>query len=369
MGINMAVNHIVTDYKIMLFKSTYILRWILVALIGLSVVAGASAQDVQFSQFYQVPLYQNPAFAGSTHHLRASAHQRMQWVGFGNSGILSSLYTTSMTSVDYYFDKYNSGVGLTLMRDIQGASTVSSYEIQGMYSYELHLNKKYSFRSGLQLGYVQRGIDYSKLEFPQYFNDNTGFNGTYEPGGVYKGFVDVGAGGLFYSDKMWIGITGNHLNTPNQTWISGVSTVPVKFALTGGYKIFLLHKKYMAYTEDEKEISITPTFHYKSQGKSDQLDFGLYGVYDQALIGLWYRGLPVVKEYDPGKVQNNEAIIMMLGWRVNGWTFMYSYDFTVSKLATAKSGGSHEFNLTYVHKSKKKYKPMRRLPCPSFYKH
>ena len=163
-------------------------------------------------------------------------------------------------------------------------------------------------------------------------------------------------------------VSGDHLNLPNQSFVKNVSRLPLKGALTGGYKIILRKKKGSAYLEEAKEISITPTFHYKFQGKSDQFDMGIYGMYSDFIVGGWYRGIPI-KRYRE-KIQNNESIILLAGYKFRSVSITYSYDLTVSRLNRYGSGGAHEINLTYIHhKINKKKKPMKRLPCPQFYKH
>lgn len=54
------------------------------------------AQDIQFSMFYAVPLYINPAFAGSRHANRAMLHHRFQWAS------QEGRYYTTMASFDTY---------------------------------------------------------------------------------------------------------------------------------------------------------------------------------------------------------------------------------------------------------------------------
>ena len=62
-------------------------------------------------------------------------------------------------------------------------------------------------------------------------------------------------------------------------------------------------------------------------------------------------------------------MVVLVGWNFNGIQVAYSYDFIVSKLRPANTAGSHEITLTYIHhKAHKNAKPMRRLPCPTFYK-
>ncbi|HSZ24193.1 MAG TPA: PorP/SprF family type IX secretion system membrane protein, partial [Cytophagaceae bacterium] len=191
------------------------------------------AQDIQFSQFYNVPTYLSPAFAGSAHTTRFTSNNRLQWPSLGNGNGSSSLsrYTTSLFAVDSYFSKYRSGVGLQFFRDWQAGSTLSTTQVGLQYAYELPISPKFTFRPGLEIDYVDRSVNYSQLRFPEDFNNQTGWNGTVEPGGPRKQFADLSSGVLFYSDKMWGGFTVKHLNTPNQSFQGQgtVSKLPMLF--------------------------------------------------------------------------------------------------------------------------------------------
>ena len=113
----------------------------------------------------------------------------------------------------------------------------------------------------------------------------------------------------------------------------------------------------------QREVSVSPTIHYKSQGEADQLDLGFYAVYDHILYGVSYRGL-WIKKYDD--FQNNESFIFMLGWKKQkSFEVRYSYDFTLSKLAPASTGGAHEISMSILMVKSNKNKPMKRLPCPA----
>ncbi|MBX9851806.1 MAG: type IX secretion system membrane protein PorP/SprF, partial [Cytophagaceae bacterium] len=91
-------------------------------------------------------------------------------------------------------------------------------------------------------------------------------------------------------------------------------------------------------------------------------------IYDMILVGFWYRGIPM-KKYLP-RVQNNESMIFLVGWKIKEISITYSYDYILSKLRSSGTGGAHELNLTwYYYKPHKSKKPMKRLPCPQFYKH
>ncbi len=320
------------------------------------------AQDIQFTQFYQVGLYQNPAFAGGIHRTRVSTHQRMQWPS------LESKYLTSYVSLDGYNKKYNSGFGGYILYDQQGQSSISSTQLAAQYAYELHLTNRIALRMGLQLGWSFQNVDYSVLTFPSQFDETGIVNAAPSFNKSLVNFVDASSGFILYTPEFWLGFTAHHMNTPNLSFLNDVSKLPVKFAYTGGYKIMI--KKYatgLAIT-DNREVSITPTFQYKHQGKSDQFDFGTYFLYHKYIAGFWYRGIPfkvLSKEF-----HNNESAVFLLGMKFNSINVTYSYDWTVSTLAIARSGGSHELNLTYVFGQPKiKKNPSKRMPCPNFYTH
>lgn len=336
-------------------------KYILHSLLLFGAVFNLQAQDYQFSQFYANILYLNPAFAGSAHQNRVVLHQRLQWPS------LDAKYTTSAISFDHYFNKTNSGIGIQYTRDVQGSSNISTNDIQVQYSYELRLTEKYAFRAGLQAGYVSRYINYSILSFP----DQYGINGltssnTNEPfGSQKKNYLDLSSGGIFYSEKFWLSLAYTHMNTPNQSFYGDYSPLASKFSVTGGYKFLISRKSFAnARTENGKSY-IIPTAHYKSQGKSDQLDLGVYAILNRTLLGVWYRGLPI-KNYG-NKINNNESMVFLVGYKINKFNIGYSYDFTVSKLSTAKTGGAHELNITFLFGNPKSHsKPTKRIPCPDF---
>ncbi|MFN8415546.1 MAG: type IX secretion system membrane protein PorP/SprF [Cytophagaceae bacterium] len=332
----------------------FILHIVFLIVFGSSITM---AQDIQFSQFYNVPLYQNPAFAGSSHGTRATLHQRIQWPG------IDAKYTTSFFSVDHFFKKAKSGVGMYVLKDQQGIQTLSSTEIQLVYSYEVGLSNNLYLRGGLQAGYISRYINYSTLYFPDQYSNN-GFMGvnTAEPfGNDRRNILDLSGGAILYSDRFWFGISAYHLNQPNQSFYGDYSPLPIKTNWIGGYKI-PFKEKYK-----DQQYFITPTVYYKQQGKSDQLDLGVYAQYGYWIGGIWYRGL-LFKNYAPN-LPNNESVIFQLGYKYKGLVVCYSYDATVSKLTKAGTAGSHEIHLSYLWDvPAKKPKPMKRIPCPHFYK-
>lgn len=322
------------------------------------------AQDPQLSLFYALPTALNPAFAGGSHHHRVMVHHRDQWPAN------DARYTTSYASFDTYFAKQKLGIGGVVMSDNQGFATLKTTTFEAIASYELNLTNKLTFRPGLSLGFGQKKLA-DGLTYNDQFNEVTGFSGkpsneSFPTSRIL--YPEVGTGFLLYTSNFWVGLSGKHLNMPSMSFLGNGpdSRLPLSYNFHAGIKIPLIHTPHMAYLEDERDISITPVIHYKGQGKADQLDLGLYGIYDQLLIGAWFRGLPLIKSYN--RIPNTESMVLMAGWNFGEVTLTYSYDLQASKLR-GYTNGAHEINLTYIFQKKHKsgHAPMKRLPCPNLH--
>jgi len=329
------------------------------------------AQDPQFSMFYSVPMYLSPAFAGGRHANRATVHQRWQWPS------QEARFTTTQVSFDTYVPKYNSGIGILALQDYQGGKITSTY-ISVNYAYELPITRNKTIRFGLQGGIIQKTL--GSLAYPSDFT-NDGQTGQSVANSVLM--PDIGFGTIFYDRNLYVGITLNHLNRPQESLIGRGNLMPVKLTLFGGYKIPIPLSGGSAKSKGlhgaPDYLYLTPTFNYKHQGGNDpeyfnlgigadQLDIGLYVSRSYFLAGVWYRGLPIkqYKSTDLTLASNYDAVVFLVGANYNGLGFGYSYDFTISKQQNTRTGGSHEVNLTFVFKTSRRKAIQRSLPCPDF---
>ena len=333
----------------------------------LSIPLDVLAQDPQYSQYYAAPLYLNPAMAGGELTGRVGFNYRNQWPS------IDAQFTTFSAYYDTYLPDYNSGIGIHVMQDTEGAAKLRSTSISAMYSYELKLGDNAYFRPGFQASYIRREIGfYENLVFANQINPNDPFGptlpGTDIPGlGDPVGLFSLSVGGLFFTENLWAGISAHHVNEPNQSFIEGVSPLPMKLSFHAGYRIPLAEGGLRGdFTHMRKQRSLTPTVNYKRQGPFEQLDVGAYFSLEPIVFGLWYRGLP----YKPVEQQSNrDAIVMMVGVNLlSGLNIGYSFDYTVSQLGI-QSGGAHELSLSWTLPNQHQGKPSRRdtiLPCPKF---
>ncbi len=317
---------------------------------------GGLAQHYQFSQFYAAQTYLNPAFTGATSCPRLSMNYRNQWSSIPGE------FTTFQASFDKPLRKLNSGIGFTFFQDRAGINALKSTQFTGMYAYELKINKRLVARAGLNLGFTQRGMDYSNVLFGDQIG--RGSSTSVEPITLDKLlYFNSSTGYLMYGENWWAGVAFNNLTRPNQSLTGEDSRLPIESKMHAGYKYKI---------DDESDKSkdqhfITAAFNYKKSARFNQIDIGAYYARSYLVFGLWYRGIPVFhKPYN--WYRNNDAIVLVAGISGDRMQVGYSFDYTIGKLSLASSGGTHELSLTYLFCGKKKGKKKKLITvsCPKF---
>ena len=315
----------------------------------------AAAQDIQYSQFYASPLYLNPALAGTSKQHRVVGNFRDQWPAVPGAFISYSL------AYDVNIPEANSGIGFNIQRDQAGSGGLSTTTIGGFYAYNVKINRKLAFRPAIGVAYGHRQVDLSKLTFGDQLL--TGSGTSVQSNTIYDkvGYMDISAGGLLYGEEFWIGYSVYHLNRPNNSLLGQDNLIDALHTIHAGYRLPMQRT-----VKREVIRSFTIAANYKSQGKWDQFDIGMYFFRKPFVMGVWYRGIPGLKAYKSG-YQNNDAIILLAGVHYKNFKFAYSYDVTVSKI-WGRTGGSHEVSLIYeyIDPHKKRRKRYRQLACPQF---
>jgi len=327
----------------------------LLIIVPLMAANTACCQDPQFSQFYAASQYLNPALTGNTFQDRIALNYRLQWPG------VQPGYETYAFAYDHNFASAHSGIGGMVLRDRAGSYGLSFTTIAMSYSYEARLNRRQAIRFGFRAGYTMRTVAPDGYLFAdQIIRDNapTSVEENLVPN---VGYLDLATGGLYYSEKFWVGASFNHINKPNQSLIlDGTAILPMRTTVHAGYRFPLDGHKLI-----RSETKMTLAAHYKAQGKWDQFDMGGYIEHGRVSGGLWYRGLPIAKAYKQG-YSNSESVILMAGFETeHQLRFTYSYDITISKLSM-KSAGAHEISMIYEWPRRAKARKHKVVPCPKF---
>ena len=326
---------------------------LIVAVVSMLTTKG---QDPQFSQFYATPTYMSPAFAGTSLQSRFGMAYRNQWPS------IPGAFVTYNFAFDHYMKNLNSGIGILATHDKAGSGGLRYTSVSAQYAYEIELKRKTFIRPALQVGYVSHAVDYTKLVFgDQLLNGSeTGSLDAYQGQGI--SYMDAAAGILYFTPNYWLGASVHHLNEPNQSLLFAEANLPRKLSVHGGYR----HRIKTALIKEKGQF-IVAAFNYRAQDKFDQLDLGAYYEMEPFSVGLWYRGLPLIKSYEP-TYGNNDAVAISFGYEVNDLRIGYSYDLTISKLVS-NTGGAHELTLVYEiadRRRKKSVTKRRIVPCAKF---
>jgi type IX secretion system PorP/SprF family membrane protein len=331
-------------------------RWAFFILL-LSLAGICISQDPQFSRFYSNALYMAPSFAGSSGDNRFALSYRDQWPS------IETGYRTYTASFDHYFEKLRSGAGILFLRDMAGTGNLTTTNMSILYNYDFKIRNQVHVRPGMSFTYTQRSIDFNRL----LWRDQMSAGGNAPTTGEVPSYeksddIDFSTSGLIYSDAFWLGTSLDHLLHPNQSLYEQESAegnealLPTKVQVFGGWR-FVVKEQLLRPIPTVLQLA----FLYKNQANYNQLDMGFYWNYAPLVLGVWYRGIPIMKSN-----HINDAVVFLVGLKTKNYNIGYSYDFSTSKLIVA-SGGSHELSFSYsFNQPEKKRRPRKMVPCPEF---
>ncbi|MCS7004024.1 MAG: PorP/SprF family type IX secretion system membrane protein [Cytophagales bacterium] len=310
------------------------------------------AQDALFTQFYAIPQQTNAALVGTTPHYRASLLYRNQWSAIPQN------YETSVFSYDYNL-RNKGGWGVQLLNERIHTLGLHHNYLSAAYTYNAYLNRKWIFKPALQVGANYRNFSFSKLTFADQIEH--GGATAERPQMAHQFYLTIGAGFLLYNKKWILGLGTYHLNRPKEgepTYYQSSQLAP-RFTLQGAHKMVLSKTK-------KETKSITPALLYQYQAGFQQADMGANLFLSPLMIGLWYRGLPLLGS-PIRNVLNQDAIAVLVGLRYDYFRITYSYDKTISRLIG--SGGSHEISISiepFADFRPRRKRDLHYIECPLF---
>lgn len=313
-------------------------RLILLCTLGIFATQLLQAQDPMFSQFYASPLQINPAFAGVTIAPRLTLNYRSQWGQFDGG------YETYAATYEQAIEGLNSGIGLIVMADDAMDGVYKTNRISGVYGYKLKINDQSFIKFGLEAGFIRTNLDWDRLQFGDQIDPLNGFedplgnpnqSGELRPANLGKTIFDVGAGILVYTNKMYGGISIKHLNSPDESLLEINQNLgaglPMRLTFHAGAEFAVNGNN-----NRNDATFISPNVLIVKQGDFGQVNAGAYAGFGKFFGGAWYRlGF-----------SNADAAILLAGYREGILRIGYSYDFTVSQLASVNTGGTHEISIT-----------------------
>lgn len=321
------------------------------------------AQDHLFSQFFNAPIYLNPSLTGQFEgDLRLGMIYRNQWSALG--GDLSYLNAAA----DIYVPQLSGGVGLSFNRSSEGTAYLAKNNIAATYSYSIG-DDDFLASFGIQAGFTNRTIDWSKLVFGDQIDRRLG----YIPGSVSAAdlpevsnryFFDPAAGvNVVYRNAMF-GASLYHINRPDESFSGTQARLPMRMAINASFKMPLSSS--YDYLEEEGTFLIPSVIYYK-QGNVSSISAGMQFKYKGFNAGAWYR---------TNQEGGSDAIVLSLILDVfikrrdtEKIRVGLSHDATTSKLNYTNTNGTTEASIGYEKywKNSTRTKLYNGLRCSSFY--
>jgi type IX secretion system PorP/SprF family membrane protein len=323
---------------------------ICITLLFFSLCISTMGQDAIFSQYYASSLYLNPALAAAEPTVSLSMNSRVQWKSIitpyttNQASLIVPLYRPSDKSINL------GGLGLSVFQNKAGDIGLTSTGINFTGAFVIPLNETNHILTGLQVGYMQKTIDFTKGQWGSQFDAANGFDSNI-PSGEYnfvssKSYLDISFGAVYYNNprrditeegkSFYLGYSAYHFNKPNESVIKDLSSaLPVlnKFILGGEYSF-------------NSVWNISPNALIAFQNTSMQINVGLYGTYsfgdveargfipNKLILGTWYRF--------------NDSFIGSFGFGNKTYNIGISYDLNSSTLRqnpTSKGAGAYEISL------------------------
>jgi type IX secretion system PorP/SprF family membrane protein len=324
------------------------------AFIVLFGIVKSQAQDPVFSQFYNSPIYMNPALIGEEENLFINFAHRSQWRS------LEFPYTTSQVSLvfPYFKDKHIKpeghvgGIGVSFYGDEAGqGSSLKTYGGNASFAYNLNLSSKSvnKITFAIQLGFIHKNVDKDQLQWGEQYNPFIGFDNTVVPAELdliqNRTFMDITAGAFwrYFANtdqktiqSIYAGFVAAHLNHPDESVLEGdLNRLPVLYKLHGGM-IFALSEKtnisFNCLSQLQDLVNQTNLGSFLSY----KLPFDTRGQMSNLVtrVGGWYR------------VQ--DSMIASIDFLTNNLQFGFSYDWNVTSLRYNNRGtGSYEISMGY----------------------
>ncbi len=319
----------------------------------------SQAQDLHFSQYFNAPLLVNPANTGfnPAFDYRLGANYRNQWANVSNFPYKTMSVWADAQLFNDRFENGWMGVGGALLQDVAGSANLTSTKAYGSVAYHQLLGLKSLLSGGFNLGFTQKRIDPTKLNFNSQWNGK--FFDVNIPSGEPLTFNSVTYFTLqaginytnFFSDNLYfnLGLSMANINRPNETFFS-VKTADNR-----------VDTRYTAFANASIKLQdvwiLNPNIYVSKVGTATEIVFGGMLQRDlsaerngslQLLAGAYYRV--------------GDAVIPNIGFDVKNVKITFNYDATFSTLKTYnQSNGAFEISIikSGLYKGKEKS-----LKCP-----
>lgn len=289
-------------------------------------LTGKAQTDAQFSQYFEVQNYYNPAATGIGDLLKIRGGARLQWMGIENAP------QTFLATADMPFKMFNKRFGTGLVMQQESLGLYKNLTLGAQLSYKMKLLKG-TLSIGLQVGFVDQSFKGSEVVIPDDDDYHQGSDDGIPQQDIRGNAFDIGFG-LHYTHKwFWASLSGTHLNSPTVSMNAetGENSTERNYEFQMGRTLYFMAGSNIPIKNTLFEVlpsvMVKSDFTFTTWEATCRLRFRKF-----LTGGLGYRW--------------NDAVYVVLGAEFKGFFLGYSYDYPTSAIAKASSG-SHEIFAGY----------------------
>lgn len=319
------------------------MRVLLLFILLIIAAENSNAQDPNFSQFYNNPVYYNPSMTAVNNGIAVRLNARSLW------GPIPGRFNTFSFSAEAQ-TMYKMGLGIMAYSDVGGEALLRTAGGYVNYSYRPVDTKNFILQAGVSGGFVTKNIDWSKLTFSDQLDETMGkykesnFN---RPNYNSVSYADFSAGlvarfngstrkqrGSFKRFNATLGGAIHHLSQPKDAFLADSDKLPFKLVFHASSNLLF------------NDFVVSPGAVFEMQNEFRTFSVGSNFISQPFIIGIWFRNRTAalnIKQYD--------SFIFTLGLNLRTkyetlWRVTYNFDMTISRLKTS-SYGSHELSLLF----------------------
>ena len=304
-----------------------------------------TAQDADYTQYYNNPTYYNPAAVGITLGLKTRLNYRKQWTG------LSGDYHTYSFSADIADRSLPGagGIGVIASQSLAGQGILKTNTIGFMPAVRIPISKSTIFQLGALASVVTQQLNWDNLVFGDQLDPQLGNIGPSSFTGASRNkvvFPDFAFGGIFqfqgYNVEGSIGGAVHHITQPNQSFFDINAKLPRKYMMNVDLVININENQ--GFYSKRQGFKLNPGFMVEEQAGMLLYRLGMNIYMSHIYLGIWYKNETL--EYD---VYSNFAGMVGINIPMGNGTRMkltYSYEMNVTSQHNF-TGPSHELSLIF----------------------
>jgi type IX secretion system PorP/SprF family membrane protein len=300
---------------------------------------GCYSQEHAFSNFVSNIIYVNPAYASSVANTELSLTYRNQWPGLPGSFL--NYGAAAIVPVN----RFNSGIGLYFLSDIQGGGIVAITSVNSIYAYRIKINNDINLDAGLRASYFFEKLDAGELVFESDIRNNQGTNyGAEVFESTRSNFWDFSLGFMTEIKKLInIGFSVGHLTRPYRYFgSSGNSRLPWKYSFHASCELPLS----VSYRDNTSVI--IPSLLFQKYHQHNRINYGAALLVKPLFAGIW--------------AENNlnfnfSSLTVAAGYTGKNYSIIYNYDINLTGTNILDLDmGAHEavFLLKFSNKEKRR---------------